>query len=50
MSAPIDWDELDDPRLRPDRYTIRTIMRRLDERGDLFAPVLTTHQRLPPLH
>ena len=50
VSAPIEWDELDDPRLRPDRYTIRTILRRLDERGDLFAPVLTTRQRLPPLH
>jgi bifunctional non-homologous end joining protein LigD len=50
VSAPIDWDELDDPKLRPDRYTIRTILRRLDERGDLFAPVLTTHQRLPTLH
>jgi bifunctional non-homologous end joining protein LigD len=50
VSAPIDWDELDDPKLRPDRYTIRTILRRLDERGDLFAPVLTTRQRLPALH
>ena len=50
VSAPIEWDELDDPKLRPDRYTIRTILRRLDERGDLFGPVLTTRQRLPPLH
>ena len=50
VSAPIEWDELDDPRLRPDGFTIRTVLRRLDERGDLFAPVLTTHQRLPPLH
>jgi bifunctional non-homologous end joining protein LigD len=50
VSAPIDWDELDDPKLRPDRYTIRTILRRLDDRGDLFAPVLTTPQTLPTLH
>jgi bifunctional non-homologous end joining protein LigD len=50
VSAPIEWDELEDPRLRPDRYTVRTIGRRLAERGDLFAPVLTTHQRLPRLH
>ncbi len=50
VSAPIEWDELDDPQLRPDRYTIRTILRRLEERGDLFAPLLTTRQRLPPLH
>lgn len=50
VSAPIDWDELDDPKLRPDRYTIRTILRRLEERGDLFASVLTTPQTLPTLH
>jgi bifunctional non-homologous end joining protein LigD len=50
VSAPIEWDELEDPKLRPDRYTIRTIGRRLEERGDLFAPVLTTHQALPRLH
>jgi bifunctional non-homologous end joining protein LigD len=50
VSAPIAWDELDDPKLRPDRYTIRTILRRLDERDDVFAPVLTTPQQLPPLH
>jgi bifunctional non-homologous end joining protein LigD len=49
VSAPIEWDELEDPKLRPDRYTIRSILKRLDERGDVFAPVLTTPQRLPPL-
>jgi bifunctional non-homologous end joining protein LigD len=50
VSAPIEWDELEDARLRSDRYTIRTIGRRLEERGDLFEPVLTTHQTLPRLH
>jgi bifunctional non-homologous end joining protein LigD len=50
VSAPIEWDELDDPDLRPDRYTIRTILPRLAERGDLFAPVLHGDQPLPPLH
>ena len=49
VSAPIEWDELEDPRLRPDRYTVRSILKRLDERGDVFAPVLTTPQRLPRL-
>ena len=49
VSAPIAWDELEDPKLRPDRYTIRSILKRLDERGDLFTPVLTTPQRLPRL-
>jgi bifunctional non-homologous end joining protein LigD len=49
VSAPIDWDELDDPSLRPDGFTIRTIGARLAERGDLFAGVLRTPQKLPPL-
>src|SRR5271165_3783222 len=40
VSAPIDWDELDDPALRPDGFTIRNIFGRLAERGDLFRPVL----------
>jgi bifunctional non-homologous end joining protein LigD len=49
VSAPIDWDELDDKTLRPDRFTIRTILRRIEERGDLFRPVLDEPQVLPPL-
>jgi bifunctional non-homologous end joining protein LigD len=49
VSAPIDWDELDDPTLRPDAFTIRTILPRLQQRGDLFADVLHAAQSLPPL-
>jgi len=49
VSAPIDWDELDDKTLRPDRFTVRTILRRIEERGDLFRPVLDEPQVLPPL-
>ncbi|MEV6931710.1 DNA polymerase ligase N-terminal domain-containing protein [Dactylosporangium sp. NPDC051485] len=49
VSAPIDWDELDDPGLRPDEFTIRTIGARLAARGDLFAGVLEHTQQLPPL-
>ncbi|MBX6749587.1 MAG: ATP-dependent DNA ligase, partial [Micromonosporaceae bacterium] len=49
VSAPIDWDELDDPTLRSDGFTIRTILPRLEERGDLFADVLHAAQPLPPL-
>jgi len=47
VSAPIAWDELDDPELRPDRWTIRTILRRLAEHGDLFAGAQTDPQELP---
>jgi bifunctional non-homologous end joining protein LigD len=49
VSAPITWDELDDPALRPDRWTIRTVIPRLAARGDLFAGAATDHQRLPRL-
>jgi bifunctional non-homologous end joining protein LigD len=47
VSAPITWEELDDPDLRPDRYTIRTVLERLEERGDVFRGVLAHDQVLP---
>jgi bifunctional non-homologous end joining protein LigD len=47
VSAPIAWEELDDPELRPDRWTIRTIVERVAERGDLFAGAQTDAQELP---
>jgi bifunctional non-homologous end joining protein LigD len=50
VSAPIAWDELDDPSLRPDGFTIRTIGDRIAERGDLFKPVLGEGQSLPALN
>lgn len=49
VSMPIEWDELDDPALTPDRWTIRTAGARLAERGDLFRAVLRQDQRLPNL-
>ncbi len=49
VSAPIAWDELDDPSLRPDSFTIRDFPRRVTERGDLFQTVLTAGQVLPPI-
>jgi bifunctional non-homologous end joining protein LigD len=49
VSAPIAWGELEDPDLRPDRWTIRTILERVGERGDLFAAALDLEQRLPKL-
>jgi bifunctional non-homologous end joining protein LigD len=49
VSAPIDWDELDDPSLRPDGITIATVADRLAERGDPFRSVLDTGQVLPPI-
>ncbi len=49
VSAPIAWDELDDPALRPDRWTIRDIVERVADKGDLFAAAQTDAQVLPTL-
>ncbi|WP_396134717.1 DNA polymerase domain-containing protein [Cellulomonas sp. ATA003] len=49
VSAPITWDELDEPWLRPDAFTVRTVLDRLAERGDPFRTVLDAGQVLPPL-
>ena len=49
VSMPIEWDELDDPELRPDLWTIRDVAARVAERGDPFSGVLTDEQELPSL-
>jgi bifunctional non-homologous end joining protein LigD len=49
VSMPIRWDELDDPALRPDRWTIRTALERVAAVRDDFAAVLTDDQVLPPI-
>ncbi len=49
VSTPISWDELDDPDLRPDRWTIRTVVERVEAVGDLFAGAQTDLQVLPPI-
>jgi bifunctional non-homologous end joining protein LigD len=49
VSAPITWAELEDPALRPDRWTVRTIGERLAQTGDLFVGALAGDQELPPL-
>jgi bifunctional non-homologous end joining protein LigD len=49
VSMPITWDELDDPDLRPDRWTIRTAPERWRAMGDPFSVVLGVDQDLPRL-
>ena len=49
VSVPIEWDELDDPGLRPDRWDLRSVLERLAEVGDPFRPLLALAQTLPPL-
>ena len=41
VSAPVRWEELDDPAIRSDRWTIRTIGARVKKVGDLFAPPMS---------
>jgi bifunctional non-homologous end joining protein LigD len=47
VSMPIGWHELEDPDLRPDRWTIRTAFERLAERPDPFRGALVQDQTLP---
>ncbi|HVA25461.1 MAG TPA: non-homologous end-joining DNA ligase [Chloroflexota bacterium] len=49
VSTPIHWQELEDPNLRPDAWTIRTIFDRLDAVGDVWQGALTFDQELPDL-
>jgi len=49
VSVPITWDELDDPDLAPDRWTIATVLDRVADVGDPIARALTDRQVLPPL-
>jgi bifunctional non-homologous end joining protein LigD len=44
VAMPIEWDELDDPSLRPDGWTIRTAPARVAAQGDAWAD-LARHGR-----
>jgi len=48
VSVPLEWDELDDPELRPDRWTVGTVLQRIASVGDPFAQ-LVEPQVLPSL-
>ncbi|MET0772030.1 MAG: non-homologous end-joining DNA ligase, partial [Candidatus Limnocylindrales bacterium] len=49
VSAPIAWEELDDPELRADRWDLRSMPDRVATVGDLFADALRFDQVLPAL-
>lgn len=48
ISTPLRWAEVT-RRLAPERFTLKTLRRRLDRVGDLFEPALHGTQRLPEL-
>ncbi len=39
VATPLHFDELDDPKTRPDRWTIKTVLRRLERDGDPWAQI-----------
>lgn len=49
VSVPIAWDELDDPDLRPDRWTLADVPERLISAGDPFSVVVGVEQDLPAI-
>ena len=49
VSVPLQWDELDDLDLRPDKWTIRSVIDRLDAVGDPFVELVGVEQELPSI-
>jgi len=49
VSVPLRWEELDDPDLRSDAWTIATLGERLRTAGDPLAPLIGRQQQLPVL-
>lgn len=46
MAAPLDWDELNDPDFKPQKYTINNIFQRLSKKGDPWAKILQSAKSL----
>lgn len=53
VATPLEWDELSDSRLRPDRFNVRNVFRRLSAKGDPWkamgppAGLAAARKRLP---
>jgi bifunctional non-homologous end joining protein LigD len=48
VATPLRWDELSDARLTPDRWTVRTLQRRLARVGDPWADIASAAASLGP--
>jgi bifunctional non-homologous end joining protein LigD len=46
VSAPLEWNEVKRGKITPEDFTIQTIWRRLERKGDLFSAVLKNRQSL----
>ncbi|HEX2307203.1 MAG TPA: DNA polymerase ligase N-terminal domain-containing protein [Jatrophihabitantaceae bacterium] len=49
VSAPVEWDALDDRGLKPDVLTVRSVPERADADGDPFRAIVDRRQALPAL-
>jgi bifunctional non-homologous end joining protein LigD len=47
VAMPIEWDELSEPRLKPDRYMPRSAVKRLAAQGDAWRDINRRARRLP---
>jgi bifunctional non-homologous end joining protein LigD len=47
VATPLAWEELEDPELHPRRWTLATIPRRLEERGDPWRGINADARALP---
>ncbi|HEX8284027.1 MAG TPA: non-homologous end-joining DNA ligase [Pyrinomonadaceae bacterium] len=46
VSAPLEWKEVERKKIRTSDFDIRNMLRRVERKGDLFAPVLKGRQTL----
>jgi bifunctional non-homologous end joining protein LigD len=49
VSMPIEWDDLDDPELRSDTWTVRSAPKRVAAVGDPYLRLLDHPQKLPSI-
>lgn len=47
VAMPLRWEELEDPRLRPDRWGMRAARERLDREGDVWSDIRSHARALP---
>jgi bifunctional non-homologous end joining protein LigD len=47
VAMPLRWEELDDPRLRPDRWRMKSALERLDREGDAWSDIRSHARALP---
>jgi bifunctional non-homologous end joining protein LigD len=54
VSTPVSWDEIEKALKKKNAsalvFEAEKVLKRIEETGDLFAPVLKLKQRLPSLH